>query len=192
MRIILMIRLASTALITLLTVVPVVAQEAGHSAADHSTQLDASGGITADLSDGEGNPRGQVTAVSTPSGYMHLTIELMDVPQGVYGAHLHESGLCEGPDFTSAGGHLARDGEEHGILSENGPHIGDLPNIHVPESKAITVEYFVPELTREMLEDENGTAFMLHAKEDDLVSQPSGDAGGRMVCGVIYAPEMPQ
>ncbi|RJE78934.1 superoxide dismutase family protein [Paracoccus sp. JM45] len=143
--------------------------------------------MIADLSNGEGDPRGQVTAASTPSGYMHIKIQLQDVPEGIYGAHLHETGLCEGPDFKSAGGHLAREGEEHGILSQNGPHIGDLPNIHVPASNAITVEYFVPELSTDLVMDDDGTAFMLHAQADDLVSQPSGDAGDRMICGVLIS-----
>jgi len=181
-----MTRLASTILVTLLAATPVVAQDADVQDGDHDMQNTAAT-MTADLSNGEGEPRGQVTAASTPSGYMHVTIKLQDVPQGVYGAHLHETGLCEGPDFKSAGGHLAREGEEHGILSENGPHAGDLPNIHVPESNAITVEYFVPELSEDLVMDEDGAAFMLHAKADDLVSQPSGDAGDRMICGVLTA-----
>lgn len=181
-----MFRLASTVLVTMLAAAPAIAQETGHT--DHGGQTDAPSTMnemTADLADGEGGPRGQVSAVSTTSGYMHITIDLVDVPKGVYAAHLHETGLCEGPDFKSAGGHLARDGEDHGILAENGPHIGDMPNIHVPESQAITVEYFVPELSENLVADEDGTAFMLHAKEDDLSSQPSGDAGDRMICGVL-------
>ena len=143
--------------------------------------------MSADIANSEGEPRGTIEATETPSGMMHVTIELMDVAEGTYGAHLHETGLCEGPDFKSAGGHLAKEGEEHGVLSENGPHVGDMPNIHVPENGAITVEYFVPELDADLIGDADGTAFMLHAKADDLKSQPSGDAGDRMACAVLAA-----
>ena len=166
-----MTRLKTATLLAILAAGPVMAAETAS--------------LSADLADGEGNARGTVEATETPSGMMHVKIQLMDVPQGIYGAHLHETGLCEGPDFKSAGGHLAQDGEDHGVLSENGPHIGDMPNVHVPENGAITVEYFIPELGADLISDDDGTAFMLHAQADDLTSQPSGDAGDRMLCGVL-------
>lgn len=145
--------------------------------------------MTADIAGAEGTPHGTLTAMPTPSGMMHLKIELTDVPQGTYGAHLHETGLCEGPAFESAGGHLAGEGRDHGVMAENGPHLGDLPNVHVPESGMLTVEYFVPDLTAEQIVDADGTAFMLHEGMDDLETQPTGDAGGRMACAVLAAAE---
>ena len=167
-----MTRLSSAALIAMLVASPAFAQDQS---------------MSADLADAEGNAHGTVEAMPTPSGMMHVTIALTDVEPGIYGAHLHETGLCESPDFKSAGGHLAQEGEEHGVLSEAGPHIGDMPNVHVPETGAITVEYFVPDLGADLVADDDGTAFMLHAKADDLESQPSGDAGDRMACAVLAA-----
>ncbi|MDO5621959.1 MAG: superoxide dismutase family protein [Paracoccus sp. (in: a-proteobacteria)] len=133
----------------------------------------------------EGQEVGQVTAVPTPSGVMHLTIILHDLPRGTHAVHIHETGACT-PDFGAAGGHLAGD-KDHGIMAENGPHPGDLPNIHIPESGALSVEYFVTGLTADMLMDADGSAFMIHEGADDYATQPTGDAGGRLGCGVFAA-----
>lgn len=101
--------------------------------------------------------------------------------------HIHETGECTGPDFKSAGGHLAMDGQEHGVMSEKGPHSGDMPNIHVPADGTVTVENFVPNLTADQMMDDDGAAFMVHAHKDDDMSQPAGDAGDRIACGVFAA-----
>lgn len=130
----------------------------------------------------EGESLGTVTAAATPSGTMLLTLELEGIPPGIHGAHLHATGTCTPPDFDSAGGHLAGD-REHGVMSPNGPHPGDLPNIHVPDTGVLTVEYFVPNLTPEMMADEDGTAFVIHEHPDDYIGQPAGHAGPRIGCG---------
>lgn len=176
-----MLRLTAAAI---LAATPALADD--HAA--HSTApMDSTEAMSADIAGPEGQPHGTITAMPTPSGMMHLKIELTDVPAGTYAAHLHETGLCEGPEFKSAGGHLAGEGREHGVNSENGPHLGDLPNVHVPESGMLTVEYFVPDLDAEQVVDADGTSFMIHQGMDDMESQPSGDAGGRMACAVLAA-----
>lgn len=142
--------------------------------------------LIAEIKTAEGESLGTATAVSTPSGMMLITLELQNVLPGIHGVHLHQTGICTPPDFESAGGHLAGD-REHGVMSPNGPHLGDLPNIHVPDSGALTVEYFVHGLTAEMMDDADGTAFVIHAHPDDYLGQPTGHAGARLGCGSFAA-----
>ncbi|WP_410217600.1 superoxide dismutase family protein [Paracoccus sp. (in: a-proteobacteria)] len=147
------------------------------------------GAFTAQVTAADGTQHGTVTVQPTPSGVSVVTLALEGLPAGVLAVHLHETGACEGPEFESAGGHLAMEGQDHGVLSENGPHIGDLPNLHVPESGTVMVEHFVPELTADVLGDDDGTGFIIHAHADDYQGQPAGHAGGRIACGVLEAAE---
>lgn len=139
---------------------------------------------TATLSNRDGEEIGTVTMSATPSGQMHLVIEAQDVPEGVHGVHVHETGDCSAADFTSAGGHLAGDAE-HGVLVEGGPHPGDLPNAHVQSDGVLAMEAFKPGLSLDSVLDDDGSAFIIHAGADDYESQPAGDAGDRIACGVF-------
>ena len=164
----------------LLLTLPAAAQETAAPAAPAEGEAP----MTAEIKTAEGESRGTATAVMTPSGMMLVTLELKDVPPGLHGAHIHQTGECTPPDFESAGGHLAGD-KEHGVMAANGPHPGDLPNIHVPDSGALMVEYFVAGLTNVMIADEDGSAIIIHEHPDDYVGQPSGHAGGRIGCGAF-------
>ena len=138
----------------------------------------------AEMRDKAGQDIGKVEIYATPSGFGRVLVSLKDMPPGVHAIHVHEKGACAAPEFTSAGGHLAL-GKEHGIESKDGPHPGDLPNLHVPSSGAIMVEYFAPNLPMTAIFDSDGSSVIVHAKADDYKSQPSGDAGGRIACGVL-------
>lgn len=143
---------------------------------------------TANLQNQEGQDVGTVELTQTPTG-VHIVATLTNLPAGEHGFHIHETGTCEG-DFTSAGGHYNPGGAEHGYHSEGGPHAGDLPNIHVPESGELTVEYVNDRVSLEeggegALRDDDGSAIVIHANPDDYQSQPAGDAGPRIACGVI-------
>ncbi|MGR3436784.1 MAG: superoxide dismutase family protein [Shimia sp.] len=144
--------------------------------------------FTADVADRDGAALGTVTVAQTPSGMMHITVDLRDIPEGVHGIHLHETGDCGAADFSSAGGHIAGD-RAHGIMAANGPHPGDLPNAHVQQDGRIMVEHFNHLLAASMLTDADGAAFIVHSDPDDYTSQPSGDAGERIACGVFAAAE---
>ena len=173
----------ATILSSLLLAAPAFAQ-------DNATPAptDDAAPMIAEVKSPDGESLGTATATATPSGMMLVTLELEGVAPGIHGAHIHETGTCTPPDFDSAGGHLSGD-KEHGVMSANGPHPGDLPNIHVPDSGALTVEYFVSGLTAEMLADEDGSALVLHEQPDDYVGQPSGHAGPRLGCGGFAAAE---
>ena len=111
---------------------------------------------------------------------------IMNLPVGPHALHIHETGECEAPDFESAGGHFAPDGKKHGIRNPDGMHAGDLPNIHIPVSRELRVENFNPRLSLDdRLFDEDGAAVVIHANSDDYISEPAGDAGPRIACGVI-------
>lgn len=144
--------------------------------------------MIAELTGAEGESLGTVTVAPTPSGVLLATITLEGAPEGTHGIHFHETGTCTPPDFESAGGHVAGE-SEHGVMSEGGAHPGDMPNVHVPADGVLTVEYFVPDLTTEMLTDDDGAAIVLHAQPDDYSGQPSGNAGERLACGALSATE---
>jgi Cu-Zn family superoxide dismutase len=139
------------------------------------------------LTDPEGKEVGKATLLTTPSGTL-ITLELTAATAGAHGFHIHTVGKCEPPKFESAGGHFNPHNAKHGFLNPEGPHAGDIPNIHVPESGKLTVEVLNPLVTLSAegaLLDEDGAALMLHADPDDYKSDPAGHAGGRIACGVI-------
>ena len=148
----------------------------------------AEGSATATLAGPDGGDRGAVELQATPSGVLIHAV-LRNLPPGVHGFHIHETGSCR-PDFSAAGGHFAPDGNKHGSLTDGGPHAGDMPNIHVPESGELTFEALNARVSLERdakaaLLGEDGTAIVIHKGPDDYSSQPSGAAGDRIACGVI-------
>ncbi|OSP53985.1 superoxide dismutase [Pseudoruegeria sp. SK021] len=152
-----------------------------------SMPLSAADFARAEVRDTDGNIVGGVTAETTPSGTVLLTVSLTELPPGIHGAHIHETGDCSASDFSSAGGHVAGDAQ-HGVDSAEGPHPGDMPNITILEAGATQVEIFSDQLDidRDILDDD-GSAFVLHAGVDDYTSQPSGASGDRIACGEFSA-----
>lgn len=131
----------------------------------------------------EGQPVGQVSLEDTPSGVL-IAAEFTGLPEGARAFHIHAVGQCEAP-FTSAGGHFNPDGKKHGIKSAEGKHAGDLPNLHVPASGELKVELFAVGLTVDALFDDDGSALVVHAGPDDYETDPTGNAGDRIACGVV-------
>jgi Cu-Zn family superoxide dismutase len=139
------------------------------------------------LKDAAGKEIGAATLATTPSGTL-ITLELTAAPPGTHGFHIHTVGKCEPPEFESAGGHFNPDKTKHGFLNADGPHAGDMPNVHVPDSGKLTIEVLNPLVTlgaESALLDEDGSSLMLHAEADDYTTDPTGHAGGRIACGVI-------
>ncbi|WP_299564299.1 superoxide dismutase family protein [uncultured Sulfitobacter sp.] len=141
--------------------------------------------VSADVTDRDGNRLGAVRVHDTPSGVAVATLTLNSVPAGIHAVHLHETGDCSASDFKSAGGHVAGD-RAHGVMTEDGPHPGDMPNLTVKSDGVGEVEVFLPFLNvSEHLLDEDGAAFVIHEGVDDYESQPAGDAGERIACGEL-------
>ena len=132
----------------------------------------------------DGNAVGTVEFRTTPHGTL-LLVSLHSMEPGVNAFHIHAIGQCD-PSFGHAGGHYNPDGVEHGYFNEKGVHAGDMPNLHIPENGEHTVEVFNHQLfLDERLFDEDGASVMIHAGPDDYISDPSGNAGARIACGVI-------
>jgi superoxide dismutase, Cu-Zn family len=141
----------------------------------------------ATLKTAEGSDVGMAT-VQQMGESLQATVEVHDMPQGMHGAHVHMTGACEAPDFTSAGGHWNPTGAQHGLENPQGAHAGDMPNLEVGANGSGTLTFMLPAGTYEQLMDEDGAAFVVHAGPDDLKTDPSGDSGARVACGVFEAP----
>lgn len=142
---------------------------------------------TAALHLGNGQPAG--TAQLLASGEeVSISIALAGLMPGTRAVHLHTTGSCEPPDFQSAGGHLNPGGHQHGADNPQGPHLGDLPNAIIGANGAGTVSALLSASRAEALAaifDTDGTAVVVHANADDYRTDPSGNAGGRIACGVL-------
>lgn len=140
--------------------------------------------ITAPLQDGAGADVGSVTATETASGALQVTLDLHGLPPGQHAVHIHEVGKCDAPTFEAAKGHLAG-GKEHGAQAPGGMHPGDLPNVTVGADGSVKADLFTREATIDAIMDQDGSAFIVHSKADDYMTQPSGNAGDRIACGVF-------
>lgn len=119
---------------------------------------------------------------------VNISVAAIGVSPGAHGVHLHMTGSCEAPDFTSAGGHLNPDGRQHGHENPAGAHLGDLPNLTTGNAGAGTVSATLRGSREEVLArlfDADGTAVVVHASADDYRTDPSGNSGARIACGVL-------
>jgi Cu-Zn family superoxide dismutase len=140
----------------------------------------------AELIDGKANPVGTAQLNQLAQG-VQIVVAVSGLPAGKHALHIHETGECE-PPYESAGGHFNPTDAEHGWDNPQGPHAGDLPNIYVGEG-AVQVEYITELVTLEdgetSLFDNDGSAIVIHGGQDDYLTEPAGDAGMRLACGVI-------
>ncbi len=145
--------------------------------------------VLVSMEDAEGNVVATATLTEGDEG-VNILLDAEGLPAGTKGFHIHENAECEAPDFESAGGHYNPTDANHGFDDPDGPHAGDLPNIEIQEDGTTSEEVTADMVTLDR-EGENslyadgGTALVIHSDADDYVSQPAGDAGNRIACGVI-------
>lgn len=120
-------------------------------------------------------------------GALRVTVEVKGLPPGMHGAHIHAVGKCEAPGFTTAGGHWNPAMKQHGSMNPMGAHMGDLPNVTVGTNGTGKLAFTIPAEKLENLLDEDGAAIVIHATADDLKTDPSGNSGARIACGVFAA-----
>lgn len=173
--------------LTFLTALSLVAGCSSGKSASTAAPQPVSPIATATLVSTTGQTLGEVRVRDADKGVL-ITIELANVPTGTHGIHLHAVGNCT-PPFAAAGGHFNPMNKTHGLLSFAGPHLGDLPNLHVPESGVVRTEAFVAGIRlrtgRQRLLDEDGAAVVLHAFADDHRTDPAGGSGARIACGAL-------
>lgn len=126
-------------------------------------------------------------AAQEADGGLRVTVTVMGLPAGAHGAHVHTTGKCGAPDFASAGGHWNPTARMHGLENPAGPHAGDMPNLIVGADGKGELSFTLPAGTYEGLLDPDGAAFVVHAGADDMKTDPSGNSGGRIACGVFGA-----
>jgi Cu-Zn family superoxide dismutase len=147
----------------------------------------------ADMTNRDGETIGEVTVEAATAGGVLVRADIANLPPGTHAFHIHETGACEPPDFTSAGGHLAGD-KVHGFMSEGGPHPGDFPNVRVGDDGSLQQTFYNARLSVDAgdnpILDEDGSAVVIHIDPDDYRTEPAGDAGQRIACGVLEAQPM--
>ena len=146
--------------------------------------------VYVDLKDAKGVPVGRATITEAKKGGVLVHLRVKGLPVGEHAAHIHMAAKCEGPDFTSAGGHFNPEMKKHGLDSEFGPHAGDMVNFNVIGKKGkadvVLVNQHVNLGTdNHSLFSNGGTALVIHAMKDDMKTDPAGAAGPRIACGTI-------
>ncbi len=147
--------------------------------------------VTVKIADAKGTALGTATLTEDPKG-VKIDLDLKGLPAGDHAIHVHEAAKCEGPDFKSAGGHFNPDKKHHGMEAKDGPHAGDMPNFKV-DDKGQSRRRFWSWRRGVNLKDSDphsvftggGTALVIHEKADDMKTDPAGNAGNRIACGVI-------
>jgi superoxide dismutase, Cu-Zn family len=140
----------------------------------------------ATLHDAAGRKVGTVAFSETYAGLL-VRGEVSDLGLGAHGIHLHSVGKCEAP-FTTAGGHFNPEQRVHGFKSQHGHHLGDMPNIVTPAAGKLDFEFLVPGVSLKGVNailDADGASIVVHASADDYTTDPAGNSGARVACGVI-------
>jgi len=133
------------------------------------------GAVTVSLKTSSGQDAGTASFIPSKDNKLTIRLKLKNLPAGEHAVHIHEHAVCDAPDFKTAGGHFNPSSKKHGMENPMGHHSGDLPqNVTISANSLFA---------------NGGTSIMVHEKADDMKTDPTGNAGNRIACGVISAPK---
>ena len=144
---------------------------------------------TAAIKDAKGQDAG-LAKFTAAKGGVQMSVSVTNLSPGVHAIHIHDVGKCDAPAFTTASGHFNPGNKQHGLQNPEGHHAGDLPNLTVGPNRKGTFKYTIPDVTlagsgANSLFHAGGTSVVIHESADDMKSNPAGNAGARIACGVI-------
>jgi superoxide dismutase, Cu-Zn family len=168
--------------------IPLIASAVGLYFLIYAANANAQSQARAELKNSQGKSVGTANLRETKEGVL-ITANVKGLPPGLHAVHVHAVGKCEGPDFKSAGDHFNPTKKKHGLKSPEGPHAGDLPDMYVNKDGVGRYEVLIDSVHLNSGEtsvlDADGSAVVVHASPDDNTTDPAGNSGDRIACGVI-------